>query len=140
MPSIIISLRQQVWCIGAFSSRGATYGSMIRAGNLTQRRREKQNRIRRGWVPQPLHYFTTPSYLALAAPCGLANPQGFHGAGLDLSIQAERSVGQGIALYPTYDWDASAAGDSARLSLQRSDMSIAARHLQSPRSRGAQCV
>ena len=27
----------------------------------------------------------------------------------------------------------------SRLSLQRSDMSIAARHIQSPRSRGAQC-
>ncbi len=40
---IIILLRQQVWCIGAFSSREATYGSMIRAGNLTQRRREKRN-------------------------------------------------------------------------------------------------
>ena len=94
MPSIIISLRQQVWCIGAFSSRGATYGSMIRAGNLTQRRREKQNRIRRGWVlPTLTRYFTTPSYLALAAPCGLANPQGFHGSSLDLSIQAERTVG-----------------------------------------------
>ena len=82
-------------------------------------------------------YFTTPSYLA--APCGLANPQGFHGAGLDLSIQAERSVGQGIALYPTYDWDASAAGDSARLSLQRSDMSIAARYIHPLHSSGVQC-
>ena len=54
--------------------------------------------IRMGWVPQPMCYFTTLFYLT--APCGLANPQGFHGSGLDLSIQAERSVGQGIALYP----------------------------------------
>ena len=57
--------------------------------------------IRMGWVPQPMCYFTTLFYLT--APCGLANPQGFHGSGLDLSIQAERAVGQIIALYPTYD-------------------------------------
>ena len=69
----------------------------------TQRRKEKQKTRererekgrtwegeinRRGWVTQPLRYFTAPSYLA--APCGLANPQGFHRSGLDLSIQAER--------------------------------------------------
>ena len=70
-------------------SSGAQYGIVMHGS------------IRMGWVPQPMYYFTTLFYLT--APCGLANPQGFHGSGLDLSIQVERAVGQIIALYPTYD-------------------------------------